>query len=67
MDSTTICIGADGSVPKDDHLQGIEAISAIYLGERETEVIPCGTCSSTDAELAALCLGLLLIPQAPDI
>ena len=67
FDDTTICIGTDGSVPKDNQLQGIGAISAIYLGERKAEVVPCGTCSSTDAELAALHLRLELLPQAPEI
>ena len=67
LDDSTICIGTDGSVPKDNQLQGIGAISAIYLGERKAEVVPCGTCSSTDAELAALRLGLEVLPQAPEI
>ena len=67
LDDTTVCIATDGSVSKDNQFQEIGAISAIYLGERKTEVIPCGTCSSTDAELAALHLRLEMLPQAPEI
>ena len=67
LDNTTVCIGTDGSVPKDNQFQGVGAISAIYLGERKTKVILCGTCLSADAELAALRLRLEMLPQAPEI